>query len=64
MDVSMIIKVAGIGLLVAVATQVLGKTGRDDQATMVTVTGLVVALGMIVGELGDLIGTIAQLFGL
>ena len=64
MDVSMIIKVAGIGLLVAVATQVLGKTGRDDQATMVTVTGLLVALGMIVGELGDLISTIAQLFGL
>ena len=64
MDVSMIIKVAGIGLLVAVATQVLGKTGRDDQATMVTVTGLLVALGLIVGELGDLIGRIAQLFGL
>ena len=64
MDVSMIMKVAGIGLLVAVATQVLGKTGRDDQATMVTVTGLLVALGLIVGELGDLIGTITRLFGL
>lgn len=64
MDVSMIIKVAGIGLLVAVAAQVLGKTGRDDQAMMVTVTGLLVALGMIVGELGDLIAKIAQLFGL
>ena len=63
MDVSMIIKVAGIGLLVAVAAQVLGKTGRDDQAMMVTVTGLLVALGMIVGELGDLIAKIAQLFG-
>ena len=60
----MIIKVAGIGLLVAVAAQVLGKTGRDDQAMMVTVTGLLVALGMIVGELGDLIAKIAQLFGL
>ena len=64
MDVSRIIKVAGIGLLVAVAAQVLGKTGRDDQAMMVTVTGLLVALGMIVGELGDLIAKIAQLFGL
>ena len=64
MDVSMIIKVAGIGRLVAVAAQVLGKTGRDDQAMMVTVTGLLVALGMIVGELGDLIAKIAQLFGL
>ena len=63
MDVSMIMKVAGIGLLVAVATQVLGKTGRDDQATMVTVTGLLVALGLIVGGLSDLIGEIAQLFG-
>lgn len=64
MDVSMIMKVAGIGLLVAVATQVLGKTGRDDQATMVTVTGLLVALGLIVGGLSDLISEIAQLFGL
>jgi stage III sporulation protein AC len=64
MDVSMIMKVAGIGLLVAVATQVLGKTGRDDQATMVTVTGLLVALGLIVGGLSDLIGETAQLFGL
>ena len=64
MDVGLILKVVGIGLLVAVATQVLGKTGRDDQATMVTVTGLLVALGLIVSELGDLIGRIAQLFGL
>ena len=64
MDVSMSMKVAGIGLLVAVATQVLGKTGRDDQATMVTVTGLLVALGLIVGGLSNLIGEIAQLFGL
>ena len=64
MDVSMIVKVAGVGLLVAVSTQVLNKTGRDEQAMMVTVTGILVALGLIVGELGDLLSRVSQLFGL
>lgn len=64
MEVGMIIKVAGIGLLVALATQVLGKTGRDEQAMMVTVTGILVSLGLIIAELGDLFSTVAEMFGL
>lgn len=60
----MIVKVAGIGLLVAIATQVLGKTGRDEQATMVTVTGILVSLGLIIAELGDLFAKVSELFGL
>ena len=64
MDVGMIIKVAGIGLLVALATQVLGKTGRDEQAMMVTVTGILVSLGLIIAELGDLFSKVAEMFGL
>jgi stage III sporulation protein AC len=64
MEVGMIVKVAGIGLLVALATQVLGKTGRDEQAMMVTVTGILVSLGLIIAELGDLFSTVAEMFGL
>ncbi len=60
----MIMKMAGVGLLVAVATQVLGKSGRDEQATMVTITGILVALGLIVGELGELFSEVARIFGL
>jgi hypothetical protein len=50
--------------LVAVSTQVLSKTGRDEQVTMVTVTGILVALGVIIGALGDLISEVARIFGL
>ena len=64
MDVSMIMKMVGIGFLVAVSTQVLSKTGRDEQVTMVTVTGILVALGVIIGALGDLISEVARVFGL
>lgn len=64
MDVSMIMKMVGIGFLVAVSTQVLSKTGRDEQVTMVTVTGILVALGVIIGALGDLISEVARIFGL
>ena len=60
----MIMKMVGIGFLVAVSTQVLSKTGRDEQVTMVTVTGILVALGVIIGALGDLISEVARVFGL
>ncbi|MBQ7319190.1 MAG: stage III sporulation protein AC [Clostridia bacterium] len=64
MEVGLIIKVAGIGILVSVATQVLNKSGRDEQAMMVTLTGILVVLGIIVAELGSLIEQVAGIFGL
>lgn len=64
MDIGLIIKVAGVGILVSVATQVLNKSGRDEQAMMVTVTGILVVLGMIVAKLGSLIEQVAGIFGL
>lgn len=60
----MIVKAAGVGILVAISTQVLSKTGRDEQAMMVTVTGILVALGLIVGEIGELLSEVARIFGL
>ena len=64
MDVALIVKVAGIGILVSIATQVLSKSGRDEQAMMVTITGILVVLGFIIGELGDLFSRVAAVFGL
>ena len=64
MDISLIIKVAGIGLLIALTTQILGKAGRDEQSLMVTLAGILVVLGFLIGEIGALFETIASLFGL
>ena len=63
MDVGLILKVAGIGILVSVLAQVLSKSGRDEQAMMVTIAGLIVVLVMIVTELGELFSLIRSVFG-
>ena len=63
MDISLIIKVAGVGMLVAVVTQVLSKSGRDEQAMLVTVAGLVVVLLFLVREMGTLLDTVRSVFG-
>ncbi|MBR4296155.1 MAG: stage III sporulation protein AC [Clostridia bacterium] len=64
MDVSIVLKVAGMGMLVAVAAQVLGKIGRDEQAMLVTIAGIVVVLLMLVGEVGTLFETVRSVFGI
>jgi len=62
MDISLIIKIAGIGILVAVASQVLSKTGRDEQATFVTIAGILVALMLLITEIRDLFDLVRSLF--
>lgn len=64
MDVSLVLKVAGMGILVSVAVQILSKNGRDEQATLVTVAGIIVVLLMLVGEMGDLFRSVRSVFGL
>ena len=63
MDVSLILRVAGIGILVAVASQILQKSGRDEQATFVTVSGVIVVFLMLVQEIGNLFDTVRGIFG-
>lgn len=63
MDVDLIFKIAGIGILVAVLNQVLIKSGRDEQAMMTTLAGLVVVLIMVVGQISELFDTIKSTFG-
>ena len=64
MDVDLIFKIAAIGILVAVLNQVLSRAGREDQAMMTTLTGLVVALMMVVQEIAELFALIKNLFDL
>ena len=64
MDVDLIFRIAAVGILVAVLNQVLSRSGRDEQATMVTLTGLVVVWMMGVKQISDLFQLIKSLFGL
>lgn len=64
MDVDLIFKIAAIGILVSVLNQVLARSGRDEQATMTTLAGLVVVLMMVVQEISDLFELVKNLFGL
>ena len=60
----MIFKIAAIGILVAVLNQVLSRAGRDEQAMMTTLAGLVVVLMMVVQEIASLFDLVKDLFGL
>lgn len=64
MDVDLIFKIAAVGILVSVLNQVLARSGRDEQATMVTLTGLVVVLMMVVRQISGLFDLVKSLFGL
>ena len=64
MEVDLIFKIAAIGILVAVLNQVLTRAGRDEQATMTTLTGLVVVLMMVVREISALFDLVKTLFDL
>ena len=64
MDVDLIFKIADIGILVAVLNQVLSRAGRDEQAMMTTLAGLVVVLMMVVREIASLFDMVKTLFNL
>ena len=64
MDVDLIFKIAAIGIIVAVLNQLLIRSGREEQAMMTTLAGLIVVLMMMVYQIQDLFDTIKSLFGL
>ena len=64
MDVGLILKIAGVGVLVSVCSVILNKTGRDEQATMVTLAGIIVVMLMLVGEIGALFESVRSVFEL
>ena len=64
MEVDFIFQVAGIGIIVAVLNQLLVRSGREEQAMLTTLAGLVVVLVMVVSEIGNLFETVKSVFGL
>ncbi len=64
MDVDMIFKIAAIGIIVAILNQLLVRSGREEQAMLTTLAGLIVVLTMIVTQISTLFSTIKSLFGL
>lgn len=63
MDVELIFKIAAVGIIVAVLTQLLIRSGREEQAMMTSIAGLVVVLTLIITQISSLFTTIKQLFG-
>lgn len=64
MDVDLIFKIAAIGIIVSVLNQVLIRSGREEQATMTTLAGLIVVLMMMIEQIQILFDTVKSVFGL
>ena len=64
MDISLILKITGIGLLVSVPCQILSKSGREEQATLLSVGGIIIVMLLIISELDTLFSTLSRIFGL
>ena len=64
MDVNFIFKIAAIGIIVTVLNLVLVRSGREEQALLTTLAGLVVVLLMVVNAVAELFSTVKSLFGL
>ena len=63
-EIELIMKVAGVGMIVAVVCQILQRAGRDEQSTLVSITGIVIILLILVEEIGSLLNAIRSIFGL
>ncbi len=64
MDVDLIFRIAAIGIIVSVLNQVLIRSGREEQATMTTLAGLIVVLMMVIEQISTLFQTVKTVFGL
>ena len=64
MDVDLIFKIAAIGIIVAVLNQVLIRSGREEQAMLTTLAGLIVVLSIVVLKISELFDTVKSVFGL
>ena len=64
MDVDLIFKIAAIGIIVAVLNQLLVRSGREEQAMLMTLAGLIAVLTMIVTQISELFETVKTVFGL
>ena len=61
---NILLKIAGVGILIAVVHQILSKAGREDQAMMTSLAGMIIVLTMVVKEIGSLFETVRTVFDL
>ncbi|MBR5144071.1 MAG: stage III sporulation protein AC [Clostridia bacterium] len=64
MDIELILKVAGIGMIITVVCQIMSKAGKEEQSGMVSLAGTVIILILIAERIGDLISTLRGVFGI
>lgn len=64
MDIDLILKVAGIGMIITVVCHIMSKAGKEEQSAMVSLAGTVVILLLIAERVGDLVGKLKSVFGL
>lgn len=64
MNVALVLKIAGVGLLVGIAYQILQKNGREEQATFVSIAGVIIVMLLLVQEISSLFSTVRSVFGL
>ena len=64
MEIALILKVAGVGILISVLYMILEKVDRKDWATLTTLVGVVIVLGLVITEINDLFNTVRTMFQL
>lgn len=64
MDISILFKIAAVGIIVAVLNQILGRADRPEQAMLVTVAGIIVVVLMLLDNIKELFNTLSSVFGL
>ncbi len=63
MDISLLLKITGIGLLISIACQILSKSGRDEQATLLSIAGIILVMILIITEIDNLFSLLSRVFG-
>lgn len=64
MEIGLILKVAGVGIIVSIVAQILNKSGRDEQGIMLIIAGLIVAFFLLIGEMEELFDRMKDVFEL
>lgn len=64
MDVDLIIKVAGVGMIITAVCQIMSRAGRDEHSTLLSIAGMVLVLILIAERVGQLIASLRQTFGI
>lgn len=63
MDISLLLKITGIGIMISIACQILSKSGRDEQATLLSIAGIIIVMVLVITEIDNLFSLLSKVFG-